>query len=113
MENLKQMCARYNLEIKDYTTAIIRKSVILLYSKRGYVRGNGLTIYMLIQCYNCETMLDQYSCISAHVLDNDRCGTNYNMVDDDTKCSMALSMQLQITPNMKISRNGNNLFCRV
>ena len=49
-------------------------------------------------------LLEQYSCISAHALDDDRLGGKYHMVDDDTKLGMALSMQLQITPNMSISQ---------
>ena len=56
------------------------------------------------------SLLEQYSCISAHVLQDDRLSGKYHMVDDDTKLGMALSMQLQITPNMQISRIGINHF---
>ena len=44
MAKLKEFCSRYGLEIEDYTTAIIRKSVINLYSKRNYDKGKGFII---------------------------------------------------------------------
>lgn len=41
MGNLKEYCVKYGIQIQDYTTAVIRKSVISLYSKRNYDKGMG------------------------------------------------------------------------
>ena len=53
---------------------------------------------------NLIIFLDVYTAITGHSTDKDRVSTSYIMLDNDLKLGIALRLELEIRPRMKVSR---------
>ena len=107
LKYIKAEAPKYGIEIQEYATCVIRKTMVLLYTRYGYRKGMVFFLFIHKCKYiNWKTSQDEYSTISGHCLESDRLTTSYVTVDDDKKLAMSLRFTLHHHCRMDMTRKG-------